>query len=114
MMPAPDTSAPLASATASAPPSSGFDVDRFRAQALADGYDEVLERIWAADTRVDTHTHPFAVRAVVTQGELWLTCGGRTLHLVTGSTFELAHGEPHAEHYGPAGATFWVARRAAA
>lgn len=116
-MPAPDSTAMTATpaVTATSPqPASDFDAERFRAQALADGYDEVLQREWAAGAVIDTHTHPFAVRAVVTQGELWLTCGGQTLHLVAGSVFELAHSEPHAERYGPSGATYWVARRSAA
>lgn len=113
-MPAHDTTAMSSLAAPASLTPSDFDVARFRAQALSDGYDEVLERVWAADTVVDTHTHPFAVRAVVTQGELWLTCSGQTLHLGVGSTFELPHSEPHAERYGPTGATFWVARRLAA
>ena len=91
-----------------------FDPVAFRTEALAAGFDEVLERSWAPDTVIDTHTHPFAVRAVVTQGDLWLTCGGQTCHLRTGSRFELPHSEPHAERYGPEGATYWVARRSAA
>jgi hypothetical protein len=50
----------------------------FEARARAAGFDEVLERTWAANTVLDTHTHPFAVSALVTQGELWLTCDGAT------------------------------------
>ena len=85
----------------------------FEAAARAAGFDEVLERTWAPGTVIDTHTHPFAVQAVVTQGEMWLTCGGTTKRLVAGDTFTLARDEPHAERYGDAGATYWVARRAA-
>lgn len=85
----------------------------FEAAARAAGYDEVLERTWAPGTVVDVHTHPFAVHAVVTRGEMWLTCGGTTRRLVAGDTFTLARDEPHAERYGDEGATYWVARRAA-
>jgi quercetin dioxygenase-like cupin family protein len=60
---------------------------------------------------MDTHTHPFDVQAVVTRGEFWLTCGSDTRHLKAGDTFALAREIPHAERYGPQGATFWVARR---
>ncbi len=83
----------------------------FQAQARADGFHEVLERIWAPDLLIDTHTHPFAVEALVVEGELWLNCQGSSRHLRTGDRFELPHGEPHAERYGPRGATLWVARR---
>ena len=63
---------------------------------------------------VPTHTHPFAVHALVTQGEMWLTQGGCTLHLKPGDTFTLAREEPHDELYGPQGAIDWAARRHAA
>ena len=83
----------------------------FEAAARALGYDEVLERVWAPLTVIDTHVHPFAVKALVVEGEVWLTCGETTQHLPAGSSFELEREAPHAERYGPAGATFWVARR---
>jgi mannose-6-phosphate isomerase-like protein (cupin superfamily) len=83
----------------------------FRADALAAGFDEVLEREWAPGTVLDTHTHSFDVEAVVVRGEMWLTHGGRTLHLRPGDRFTLAREVPHAERYGPEGAAYWVARR---
>ena len=85
------------------------DFDTFRAEALAAGYDAALERRWAPGTVVETHTHEFDADAVVTQGEMWLTCAGATRHLRPGDTFSLANGTPHAEAYGPQGATYWVA-----
>jgi AraC-like ligand binding domain len=85
---------------------------QFEADARARGFDEVLERQWAAGTVLDTHTHPFAVQARVVQGEMWLTVGEGTRHLRAGDTFELDRELPHAERYGSAGATYWVARRA--
>ena len=83
----------------------------FREQSLAQGYDEVLERIWAADSVVESHTHPFALKALVVAGEMWLQVEGHTRHLVSGDQFSLGHEQAHAERYGPAGATYWVARR---
>lgn len=85
--------------------------ESFEARARTAGFDEALERHWAPGTVVDTHSHPFDADAVVTQGEMWLSCGGSTRHLLPGDTFTLAHGVPHAERYGPEGATYWVARR---
>jgi len=90
------------------------DSDRFasfEAQALADGYDEVLSRDWPADAVVAAHSHPFAVRARLAAGEMWLTVGEQTRHLGIGDEFSLAAGEVHAERYGWCGATYWVARR---
>jgi mannose-6-phosphate isomerase-like protein (cupin superfamily) len=91
------------------PPPPSFEA--FAADARARGFDEVLERRWAPDTVLDTHTHDFGVDAIVTQGEMWLTCGDRTQHLKTGDRFRLEPNVPHAERYGAEGATYWVARR---
>lgn len=83
----------------------------YERQARAAGFDEVLERVWPADTVVPDHTHPFALEALVVEGEMWLTVGSETFHLLPGATFELEANQPHAERYGPAGAIYWVARR---
>jgi hypothetical protein len=86
----------------------------FASAAKAAGFDEVLQRDWASDAVIDTHTHPFAVRAVVTAGEMWLSDASGTRHLRPGDRFELERDVPHAERYGPQGASYWVARRNAA
>lgn len=83
----------------------------FQAEHLDLGFDEVLERVWQPDLTIDTHTHPFAVKARVAAGEVWLTVGDHVRHLKAGEDFELARDVPHAERYGTEGATFWVARR---
>lgn len=83
----------------------------FEAQTLAEGFDQVVERQWDAGVVLDEHTHPFSVKALVVRGEMWLTCGGTTRHLRPGDRFELGREEPHAERYGPEGATYWVGRR---
>jgi mannose-6-phosphate isomerase-like protein (cupin superfamily) len=83
----------------------------FEADARGRGFEAVLERQWAPNTVLDTHTHDFAVEARVVQGEMWLTVGERTQHLRAGDRFEVAYKVPHAERYGPEGATYWVARR---
>ncbi|MEY8875150.1 MAG: cupin domain-containing protein [Leptothrix sp. (in: b-proteobacteria)] len=83
----------------------------FESQARADGFEAVLARTWPPLAVLDPHTHPFDARAVVTQGEMWLTVGHTTDHLLPGDGFALARGIEHAERYGPEGATYWVARR---
>ena len=84
----------------------------FETDAKAKGFPEVLVRKWASDTVVPTHSHPFNANAVVVQGEMWLTVGDDTRHLLAGDTFELSSNMPHAERYGKEGATYWVGRRA--
>jgi hypothetical protein len=83
----------------------------FEAQARAAGADEVLVRDWAPGQVVDTHSHPFDADALVVRGEMWLSDAAGERHLGAGDTFRLAAGTPHAERYGPTGATYWVARR---
>ena len=83
----------------------------FETAARALGFDDVLARDWPASTVIATHTHPFAAKALVVAGEMWLTVDGDTRHLHPGDTFELAAGTPHEERYGAEGATYWVARR---
>lgn len=85
--------------------------EEFTRQALADGFDEVLERQWAPLTVVAEHAHPFALQAIVVRGEMWLDVGGVTQHLVTGDGFALDRDIAHAERYGDVGATYWVARK---
>lgn len=85
--------------------------DEFKAQALAEGFDEVLERSWPADAVLDSHTHPFAIKARMVRGEMWLTVGADTRHLKAGDDFALEREVTHAERYGNTGATYWVARR---
>ena len=86
------------------------DFDAFSRAARTEGFDEVIERKWSPSTVLDTHTHPFAVKALVVQGEMWLTVGDDVRHLCPGDSFELDLAVPHAERYGTDGATYWVAR----
>jgi hypothetical protein len=85
----------------------------FEAEARAQGFDEVAERHWDPKVVLETHTHPFAVKALVVRGDMWLTVGADVRHLRPGAAFELERDVPHAEQYGVAGATYWVARRLA-
>ena len=87
------------------------DFDSFRNQALAQGFDEVIERLWQPDAEVPLHTHPFAVSALVVEGGFCLQTADAQQQLGPGDRFELAADVPHAERYGAAGARLWVARR---
>jgi quercetin dioxygenase-like cupin family protein len=89
------------------------DFSTYAAELQRQGYDEVLVREWAPDAVVDTHTHPFAAKALVVRGEMWLSVGEGTQHLRAGDGFELAREVPHRERYGSVGATYWVGRRSA-
>ena len=83
----------------------------FEAEARAQGFDEVLERKWTPFAVLESHRHPFALRALVVAGEMWLTVGDDVRHLRPGDTFALERDVPHEERYGAEGATYWVAGR---
>lgn len=88
--------------------------EEFRQALLDEGFDEVLVRPWDADTVVPMHTHPFEAKALVVQGEMWLSVeDGPPEHLRPGDRFHLQPEVPHAERYGHDGAVYWVGRRAA-
>jgi len=79
---------------------------------LAAGYDQVTERVWELDTKLEEHTHPFDANAIVVQGEVILGIKGRDPRLLTeGDTFHVLANTPHTEVYGTKGATYWVARK---
>lgn len=84
--------------------------EEYSAQVRAKGCGEVLVREWAADHRTPTHEHPFDAYGLVVRGEFTLSCGGTERLVTTGERFEVMRGTPHAEAYGPDGATFWVGR----
>ncbi|MFN9745762.1 MAG: cupin domain-containing protein [Betaproteobacteria bacterium] len=85
--------------------------EAFRAEWLGQGYDEVLAREWAPGQVVPEHRHPFDAQVLVVRGSLVLGCAGEQRALQAGDCFGLPAGVPHTEHYGPEGASFWVARR---
>jgi len=56
----------------------------FKTERLSEGFDEVTERVWEPNQVVRAHSHPFAVHALVTAGEMWLTIGERVQHRASG------------------------------
>ncbi len=88
-----------------------MDRAAFEAGLRADGFTETLTRRMEADEALDEHTHPFDARLLILEGEYRLTCRGETRSYGPGESFELAAGIPHAEAFGPQGATYLVGRR---
>jgi RluA family pseudouridine synthase len=88
----------------------------FKQQALAEGFDDVQERTWGPEVMLKTHAHPVAIKALVTVGQMWLSGTAPDgspyqRYLAAGDEFVLKRDEPHAEQYGPEGASYWVARK---
>ena len=86
------------------------NLEDFTAQAMDEGFDDIIIREWAPGLQLDSHTHPFDIRVQVVRGSVVLTVGDSSRTYQAGEGFRLARNTPHAEHYGTEGATFWVAR----
>jgi hypothetical protein len=86
-------------------------LEEFTKKANDNGYDTVAIRDWEANSVSELHTHEFAVQALVTKGEMWLTRNGVTEHFGVGDSFTMEALTPHAERYGAEGTTYWAARK---
>jgi quercetin dioxygenase-like cupin family protein len=83
----------------------------FTAQAMDDGFDEVIQKEWAPNLVLEKHVHPFDARVQVAAGQVKLELASGSQTYVPGDGFFIARGTEHAEQYGPQGATFWIARK---
>lgn len=86
--------------------------DQFQSLMLAAGYDEVIEREWPPNTRLEEHAHPFEANGIVVSGVMHLSIEGASARVLrAGDTFHVRAGVRHAETYGDQGATVWAARK---
>ena len=83
----------------------------FTAQAMDDGFDEVMQKEWAPNLVLEKHAHPFDARVQVAAGQVTLELANGSKTYEPGDGFFITRGTEHAELYGPQGATFWVARK---
>ena len=83
----------------------------FTAQAMDDGFDEVIQKEWAPNLVLEKHAHPFDARVQVVAGQVKLEFANGSQTYEPGDGFFILRGTEHAEQYGPQGATFWVARK---
>ena len=85
--------------------------DQFIRTLGQEGYPEPVEVLREPNGRLDHHTHPFEVKALVLSGSIKLTINGITSHYSSGSVFHLGFEEVHAETYGPQGVHYLAARK---
>ena len=88
-----------------------MDRATWEAALAEDGFAGPLDRRMAGGEVVPDHTHPFDARVLVLEGEYLLTEAGTTRRFGPGEAFELPANIPHAEAFGPEGASFLVGRR---
>jgi quercetin dioxygenase-like cupin family protein len=85
----------------------------FAKSVVLEGYAEPVSITREANGFVDTHTHPFAAKALITQGSLKLRVGTIDTSYEVGDIFQLDVEVPHKEYYGPNGVTYLVGRKQA-
>ncbi len=83
------------------------DLAAFEAQLLAEGY-RTVARDLPPGTQVPEHVHAFQAKALVTEGEIAITCGGETRVYRAGDVFTVTRDTPHAEAIGPRGVSYLV------
>jgi len=83
----------------------------FTANLQQGGFGEIATKSMPAGCHVDEHSHPFEVRALVTDGDIALTVAGVKTRYGTGEVFTMAADCPHVEDVGPRGVTFLVSRK---
>jgi len=83
----------------------------FAEQLRREGFDEVAGKSLPASQFDDSHTHPFEVKALVTEGEVALGVAGVVTTYRVGDVFTMASGCVHTEQYGPQGVSYVVGRK---
>ena len=83
----------------------------FKTALAQAGYTDITTKSMDPNVFIDTHTHPFDVRALVLAGDVTLNCDGDEKHYKAGDILELGRDVPHSEQYGPEGYTFLLGRR---
>ena len=85
--------------------------ENFTQPLINSAFTEVLEKSLPADDHNAAHSHPFDVRALVTQGDITLSIDGVPTQYREGEIFTMVAGCTHAENVGPSGVTYLVGRR---
>lgn len=82
----------------------------FEHALTTDGYAAVPKEM-AADTVIADHSHPWDVRALVTNGQITLTINTLPTTYRAGDIFTMAAGCVHHEQVGPNGVQYLAGRR---
>jgi hypothetical protein len=88
-----------------------MDPKQFALQLADEGFDEVLTKTLPAKQQLAAHTHPFDVKALVTDGQVVLGVGGQLTTYRVGDVFTMARNCEHTELYGDDGVSYLVGRR---
>ncbi len=85
--------------------------DEFLAALSRDGFPSPVLVVRGSSACLGEHSHPFEVRALVTQGQIDIVINGLKSTYLTGDVFFLAHSQVHAESYGDEGVQYLASRK---
>ncbi len=76
-----------------------------------EGFPEPVEVRQVPNGSLGEHTHPFAVKALVTDGSINISIQGNRNTYSAGDVFELGFEESHSESYGSTGVIYLASRK---
>ena len=88
-----------------------MDQEAFTKQLKAEGFDEVANGSIAPGKQNNAHSHPYAVKALVTAGQITLGVAGRETTYRVGEVFTMEPGCEHSEVCGDDGVNYLVGRK---
>lgn len=85
--------------------------DAFLKMLSQDGFPEPVLVVRERGGFLDNHSHPFEVKALVTQGQIDIVIDGLKRTYLVGDVFHLLHSQEHAESYGNQGVQYLASRK---
>ena len=76
-----------------------------------EGFPEPILVVGERSVFLEKHSHPYAVRALVIEGQIDITISGIKNTYLAGDTFELLDRQPHSENYGGKGIQYLTSRK---
>jgi hypothetical protein len=85
--------------------------EEFLAMLRVERFPEPVPVKQPADGSLDTHTHPFEVKALVIDGSIEIEVDGNRSTYAVGDVFHLTHAQPHKESYSATGVEYLASRK---
>lgn len=85
--------------------------DDFLKSLSQDGFPEPVLVVREQGGFLDNHSHPFEVKALVTQGQIDIVIDGLKRTYLVGDVFHLLHSQEHTESYGNQGVQYLASRK---
>ena len=83
-----------------------MEIRQFETELTRDGFSPAVAGDYPPGRVNDPHTHPFAVRGLVTGGNMWITIAGDCRDYRAGDVFAVAIGLTHGERVGADGVRY--------